>query len=78
MHESLASADYLRAFFDSDHLPMELARVAQPCANLADEMIGQLPDDYELRFGLRQLLLAKDAFVRAAVLRDQGVRVHEG
>ncbi len=65
-------AEQLRAFFDSSHLPVELQRVAIPCADLADEMIGQLPDDFELRFGLRQLLLAKDAFVRAAVRRDQG------
>lgn len=63
-------AEYLRTFFDSDHLPEELARAARPCADLADEMISQLPDGYELRFGLRQLLLAKDAFVRAAVGRD--------
>lgn len=67
-------AEYLRSFFDSDHLPEELARVARPCANLADEMLQELPDGYELRFGLRQLLLAKDAFVRAAAYRDMPLR----
>ena len=53
--------------FAFDHLPPHLQAVSKPCAILAEQMIKTLPDGPELTFGLRQLLLAKDAFVRAAV-----------
>ncbi len=71
MPDTAPTAEYLRSFFDFDHLPVELQRVAEPCANLADDMMGQLPDEYELRYGLRQPLLARDAFIRAAERRDR-------
>lgn len=54
-------------FFTYDHLPAPLQTIARPCAELAEQMIQALPDGPELTFGLRQLLLAKDAFVRAAL-----------
>jgi hypothetical protein len=53
--------------FAFDHLPPHLQAVSKPCHDLAEQMIDALPDDPELVFGLRQLLLAKDAFVRTAV-----------
>jgi hypothetical protein len=49
------------------HLPAHLQAISKPCHDLAEDMLHALPDGPELTFGLRQLLLAKDAFVRAAV-----------
>jgi len=49
------------------HLPAHLQAISKPCHDLAEKMLKALPDGPELTFGLRQLLLAKDAFVRAAV-----------
>lgn len=54
-------------WFAYDHLPPRLQVISKPCHDLAEELIGALPDGPELTFGLRQLLLAKDAFVRQAV-----------
>lgn len=54
-------------WFAYDHLPSHLQAVSRPCHDLADEMIGALPDGPELTAGLRSLLVAKDAFVRQAV-----------
>jgi hypothetical protein len=57
-------------FFTYDHLPQPLRDVSMHCHFLAEIMIRDLPDGPELTFGLRQLLLAKDAFVRAALDPD--------
>jgi hypothetical protein len=67
MHPAVARM--LRNFDNSDgHLPPFLAGISHQCATLAAEMVDQLPtDDPETTWGLRMLLLAKDAFVRAAV-----------
>lgn len=54
-------------YFAYDHLKTPLREVSKQCHDLAAEMIDTLPDGPELTFGLRQLLLAKDAFVRAAL-----------
>jgi hypothetical protein len=53
--------------FTYAHLPEHLQAVSKPCHDLAECMVRALPDGPELTFGLRQLLLAKDAFVRAAL-----------
>lgn len=58
---------HLLGQFAYGHLEADLQAVSAPCAALAADLVRALPDGYELRFGLRQLLLAKDAFVRAAV-----------
>jgi hypothetical protein len=52
-------------FFSSAHLPDHLRAIAQPCEQLAAEMLAELPDGPELTAGLRKLLEAKDCFVRA-------------
>jgi len=52
-------------FFAYDHLPAHLQAISRPCHDLAEEMIGALPDGPELTTGLRKLLEAKDCFVRA-------------
>ena len=54
-------------FFTYDHLPAHLQATSKACHDLADQMIGDLPDGPELSVGLRKLLEAKDAFVRAAL-----------
>lgn len=61
------STTHLLRFFAYAHLPPHLAAVSAPCAELADEMVAQLPDGPELTAGLRKLLEAKDCFVRAAL-----------
>ncbi len=44
-----------------------LRDVSQQCHDLAHAMANQLPDEAELRAGLRHLLGAKDCLVRAAL-----------
>lgn len=61
------ATEHLLQYFTSDHLPEHLARIARPCADLADEVTRWLPDGPELSAGLRKLLEAKDCFVRAAL-----------
>lgn len=54
-------------YFAYDHLPAHLQAVSKPSHDLAEAMIGELPDGPELTAGLRKLLEAKDCFVRAAL-----------
>lgn len=55
-------------WFAFDHLPEGPVRsTSYQCAQLAHEMLIGLPDGPELTVGLRKLLEAKDAFVRAAI-----------
>lgn len=61
-------------WFEHGHLPPRLAAVAAPCAELAAQMVEQLPDGPELAAGLRKLLEAKDCLVRAELDRT-GERV---
>lgn len=61
-----ATLDELR-YFAWSHLPEKLQAVSRPCAEMAVGMVLRLPDGSQLQFGLRQLLLAKDAFVRSAL-----------
>jgi hypothetical protein len=58
---------HLLRFFEHAHLPERLQVVSAPCGRLADDMVRTLPDGPELIAGLRKLLEAKDAFVRAAL-----------
>ena len=54
-------------YFAYEHLSSNLRDISKACNELAFEMIENLSDGPELAFGLRQLLLAKDAFVRAGL-----------
>jgi hypothetical protein len=55
-------------YFTYDHLRAgPLRDTSQACAQLAEEMLSELPDGPELTAGLRKLLEAKDCFVRAAL-----------
>lgn len=55
-------------FFEYRHLPDSGQRVSKIFWNAADQMLDAVPhDDPELTVGLRKLLEAKDAAVRAMV-----------
>jgi hypothetical protein len=56
-------------WFAYDHLPEPLQTISMYSHHLAEAMVRELPDGPELAFGLRKLLEAKDAFVRAALDR---------
>lgn len=58
---------HVAQYFTYKHLPEHLQSISLLCHNLAEDMINQLEDGPELVVGLRKLLEAKDAFVRAKV-----------
>ena len=47
------------------HLPENLQKISKPCAELAILMADTIPENADLTVGLRELLTAKDNFVRA-------------
>jgi hypothetical protein len=53
--------------FKYEHLPPHLQAVSKPCGDLAYAMADTLPEGPDLTVGLRDLLTAKDNFVRALV-----------
>jgi hypothetical protein len=55
-------------FFTYEHLPPQLQKVSKPIAELAHLMEEMLPDGPEKSVGMRKLLEAKDAFVRANIV----------
>lgn len=61
-----ATVNLLRQF-RYDHLPAALVPVGSSCASLAYQMVDDINDGPELSFALRQLLVATDAFIRAAM-----------
>lgn len=61
------STQHFRELFDSAHLPDDLATLAAHCEDAAQFMIDELGDGPELSDGLRNLLRAKDCFVRQRV-----------
>lgn len=52
-------------YFAYEHLPAHLQEVSKPIGELAKQMDETLPDSAEKSAGLRKLLEAKDALVRA-------------
>lgn len=58
---------HVAQYFAYAHLPAHLQPISRECHDAAAWFIERLPDGPELTYGLRQLLLAKDAFVRAAL-----------
>lgn len=55
-------------FFAFEHLPERLQAISKPVCELARKMAEDLPQSAETTVGLRKLLEAKDAFVRAQLL----------
>ena len=51
--------------FRYSHLPPHLQEVSKLCCTLAVHMADSLPENPDLTCGLRDLLAAKDNFVRA-------------
>lgn len=58
-------------WFGYAHLPAKLQEVSKPVGELAELMNSTLPDCPEKTVGLRKLLEAKDAFVRAALEKPE-------
>lgn len=52
-------------YFAYEHLPAHLQEVSKPIGDLAKQLDESLPDGAEKSAGLRKLLEAKDALVRA-------------
>lgn len=69
-YDELLAANPILRYFEYTHLPEHLQVVSRPVGELAVAMAGTLPRSPELTTGLRKLLEAKDAFVRAAL--DKG------
>lgn len=65
-----SSVEAITRFFEYSHLPEPLQYIAMRCNTLKEIMLKELEDDPELVVGLRKLLEAKDAFVRAAVAQE--------
>lgn len=61
------SEELVLRFFENNHLPEPLKSVVAQCGVLANNMADFIDSDPELTVGLRKLLEAKDAFVRAKV-----------
>lgn len=57
----------LLKYFSYEHLPPHLQEISRPFHDLAHEMVRKLPKIAEVTVGVRKLLEAKDAFVRAAL-----------
>lgn len=58
-------ANQILKYFAYEHLPEHLQKISKPIGDLAREMDSALPDNAEKSAGLRKLLEAKDALVRA-------------
>lgn len=54
-------------FFKYEHLPDRLKAISKPICDLAIQMDETLPESAEKSVGLRKLLEAKDALVRASL-----------
>ena len=70
MPMSNPSWERLLQYFEYQHLPSHLQAIAQPFHTLAQAMTTMLDathDPAEVSVGLRKLLEAKDAFVRAGL-----------
>jgi len=61
------SVGHVMQYFTYAHLPSALQALSKPFCELAEKMAAELPSNPETTFCLRQLLLAKDAAVRASL-----------
>ncbi len=63
------STRHFAPLFSFGHLPVgPIRETSRQFCDMAEALVGRLPDGPELSAGLRKLLEAKDCFVRAAVL----------
>lgn len=66
MHEPFKPSPIIR-YFESKHLPLNLAAVVLPFESLAINIDENVPNGPEKSVALRKLLEAKDAAVRASL-----------
>jgi len=52
-------------YFAYQHLPAHLQEISKPFHDLANDLLGRLPQNEETAMFLRKLLEAKDCAVRA-------------
>ena len=67
-----AAHERILEYFEYSHLPERLQQISKPIGELAHQMADELQNSVngdEVTVGLRKLLEAKDAFVRAALKR---------
>lgn len=57
-------------FFGYAHLPAHLQAVSKPFADLAQQVVTNLPSNPERTVALRKLLEAKDCAVRALIYKE--------
>jgi hypothetical protein len=62
--------DRMLKFFAYAHLRADLQEVSRPFAELAEHIVATVPAGPERTVGLRKLLEAKDATVRAAAIPE--------
>ena len=60
---------YLMQFFTYDHLPPNLQEVSKPFGELANWIMANLPENPQRTMALNKLLEAKDAAVRAKLMK---------
>lgn len=66
----MSKPDHIMQFFGYEHLPEHLAKVSKPFADLALQIVTELPQNPERTVALRKLLEAKDAAVRAKIAKE--------
>lgn len=66
----MTKPDHIIQFFAYTHLPENLQKVSKPFADLAFDIVAELPQNPERTVALRKLLEAKDAAVRAKLAKD--------
>lgn len=70
IHEAVAAKDPIMQFFECGHLPAALQDVSRPFGELAVNIVETLPRNPERTVALRKLLEAKDAAVRASLMKS--------
>jgi hypothetical protein len=65
-----AGGDRMLKLFAYAHLPPHLQAVSRPFFELAQDIVGTVPQGPERTVGLRKLLEAKDAIVRAVAIPE--------
>jgi hypothetical protein len=62
--------EHILQFFEYNHLPPELQEISRPFQSMANFIVNTIPRNPERTVGLRKLLEAKDATVRAYIAKD--------
>lgn len=64
--------DPMLQFFQYEHLPPELREVSKPFGDLAHLVVANLPDNVQRFLAFQHLIEAKDAAVRAKLMKHEG------